>query len=496
MTIVGPLGFEGGFNTKCGPYDAPQNCVVDGQNMDLTYGRFSKKKGNTIFTTNTHPGGATSIDGLAYFQGQLVAYCGGKVATASATTPGTWNDITAAVSFVLNTACWTAALNNILVLGGGAGGAVPPVKWTGSGNISVLGGSPPTGTVCGTTVNNYLFMANTAANPSRVQWSAIQDPTTWPAANFVDVGIEDVATQANGIQAVFPFGEDLLIFKTNSISRFYTNQLSGSLGPLIVVSDRYGCAGVHCVDRLPDGRIAFIGYNNHVYIYDGNTFEDISDQPPPMSNIQNTLNALTFKTAGFSQGFLKVYQARNQIWISYPFSWVSALGVTYYGVVFIYDIQNRCWLPPYPDHNIRKAVNYLNGSEFLITGGSVGVLYRDDNGDDNSDTAKQINAFEGYFTKSINFGPDRSGFVPRCAYFGLSTGNLTANAYWGANGFNNPALSAAISISGSAAETKKVIPITTPVKEWNTGQFRFDGALSNQPFVVAPFFLSDELESQ
>lgn len=492
MSVLGPFGFGGGWNTKCGPYDAPENCVVDALNMELVYGRFSKKKGNISWTSTQHPG-ATAIRGLAYFAGVLVAEGGAKIATASATTSGgTWTDITGGTAFASNVNDWMAPLNNILVIGGlGA----TTIQWPGTGNCTNLAAAPQQA-VAGVSVNNYLFIANTNTNPSRLQWSAIADPTTWPAANFVDVLKEDVSTQGLGIQAIFPFGEDVIIFKTNSVSRFYTNQLTGSLGPLVVVSDRYGCAGPQCVDKLPDGRIAFIGYNNHVYIYDGNTFVDISDPPLPQSNIQNTLNTLTFQTAGFNQGFLQVYQARNQIWISYPFTWVSPLGVTYTGVTFIYDIENRCWVAPYPDIRQHKAINYLNGSQFLITAGGDGYLYQHDSGDTNNFSQKQVTAFEGYFTKSLPFGADNKKFIPRSLFFPYSSAALSATVYYGSNGFNNPGSISSITVTGSAQERKKVISIKTPAQAWNTMQFRFDGAVSNQPFMVAPIFISDELESQ
>lgn len=492
MTILGPFGYQQGWNTKCGPYDAPQNCVLDTQNMELVYGRFSKKKGNVQWTSSAI-NGSSSILGLGYFQAFLVGTGGGKIKTASSTSAGgAWTDITGSVTFAPANNVWTAALNNILVLGGDG---ATPIQWSGSGNCTNLSAAP-NGCVCGVSVNNYLFMANNSANPSRLQWSAIEDPTTWPIANFVDVLLEDVATKAFGIQAIFPFGEDILIFKTNSVSRFYTNQLSGNLGPLIVVSDRYGCAGPQCIDKLPDGRVAFIGYNNHVYIYDGNTFLDISDQPPPGSNIQNTLNALTFQTAGFNQGFLQVYQAKNQIWISYPFSWTNALGVSYFGVVFIYDIENNCWVGPYPDHCIRKAVNYLSGSQYLITAGNDGFLYREDTGDNNSDSQKLSSSYDGYFTKSFPFGADNRQFLPRSLYFGLSTGTLSATVSWGSNGYNSPNLNTGFSIVSSPQERKKVIPVSTTSSLPNTFQIKFDSAFSNQPFTMAPIYISDQIESQ
>lgn len=490
MTILGPFDFSGGWNTKAGPYDVPPNAVVDGQNMELVYGRYAKKKGNTLWITADSPM-VGAVIGLAYFQGVLVASDGTKVATASAISSGTWTDITGG-SFTGTNNIWMEPLNNILAIGSDGGVAG---KWTGSGSVANLGGSPPNGCVCGKSVNNYLFMANNTTNPSRVQWSAINDPETWPAANFVDVLKGDVATKAFGVQALFPFGEDLLIFKTDSISRLYTAQISGTLGPLITVTQQYGCAGPACVDRLPDGRIAFIGYNNHIYIYDGNSFDDISNPPAPRSNIQPTLNALPFKTAGFNQGFLKVYNARNQIWCSYPFTYTTSLGTSTVGVIFIYDIESRTWLPPYLDHNVKKAVNYINGSEYMITSGNK-RLYYEDNGDANNDVNKQLSDFNGYFTKSFAFGANAQQFIPRSVFFGLSCGNLSAKVAWSANGFNNPTLSNVFAISGSAGERKKVIPITTAATNWNTGQFKFEGTASNQPFMCEPIYISDEMESQ
>lgn len=60
--------------------------------------------------------------------------------------------------------------------------------------------------------SNYIFAANTAANPSRVSWSALLDPTTWPAANFVDVSPND----GFPIVGMFLDGQSIVILKTNS----------------------------------------------------------------------------------------------------------------------------------------------------------------------------------------------------------------------------------------------------------------------------------------
>lgn len=494
MTIFGPYDFSGGWNTKCGPYDAPPTSIVDGQNMELIYGRLAKKKGNIQWSSSQHPGGSGAITGLAYFKGVLVAHDNGFVATFSAgASGGSWTDITGGYAFAGGDNVWMAPLNNILAMGSFSAATT---KWTGAGNIAALAGTPPTAVKAGAVANNYLFLGNLAngTSPHRVQWSAIQDPETWPAANFVDVAKDDNTNSA--IIALFPFGEDLLIFKNNSIHRLYTNQLSGSLGPLIMVSNQYGCAGPQCVDQLPDGRIVFLGNNNHAYIYDGNTFDDISDALLPRSNIQTTLNALAFGGA-FSQGFVKVFQGKSQVWFSFPGTYTSRLGTSFRAAIFIYDFTANCWLPPYVDQRVYKALNYTAaGTELFIDGGEDGRLYQEDSGNENSASAKVVGSFEAYFTKSLVFSPDSAQYSPRSAFFGISCAAVSATIAWGSNGFLNPPLSNIAAFTGSAQERKKVIPLTVTSKRWNTAQIKFGNAYSNQPFMVEPIFLSDEIEAQ
>lgn len=62
------------------------------------------------------------------------------------------------------------------------------------------------------TYKNYTFAANTAANPSRIAWCSLKDPTTWPAANFVDVNPDD----GFPIVGLAYDGQSIIIFKTNS----------------------------------------------------------------------------------------------------------------------------------------------------------------------------------------------------------------------------------------------------------------------------------------
>lgn len=62
------------------------------------------------------------------------------------------------------------------------------------------------------TYKNYTFVANTSANPSRIAWSALKDPTSWPAANFIDVNPDD----GFPIVGLVYDGQSIVIFKTNT----------------------------------------------------------------------------------------------------------------------------------------------------------------------------------------------------------------------------------------------------------------------------------------
>jgi len=61
--------------------------------------------------------------------------------------------------------------------------------------------------------HNYLFVAKTTANPNRLFWSNIGDPTTFSGANFVDVNPGD----SDQIMALSTLQDELLVFKRNTI---------------------------------------------------------------------------------------------------------------------------------------------------------------------------------------------------------------------------------------------------------------------------------------
>ena len=59
---------------------------------------------------------------------------------------------------------------------------------------------------------SYLFASRSTTAQSRVYWSALNDPTTWPATNFIDV-----AKDRGVVAGMKTIGNELIVFKTNSM---------------------------------------------------------------------------------------------------------------------------------------------------------------------------------------------------------------------------------------------------------------------------------------
>lgn len=62
------------------------------------------------------------------------------------------------------------------------------------------------------THKGYMFGARAATGESRLYWSAINDPTSWPANNFVDID-----KGFGKISGMHSYGPELIVFKTNGM---------------------------------------------------------------------------------------------------------------------------------------------------------------------------------------------------------------------------------------------------------------------------------------
>jgi hypothetical protein len=141
-----------------------------------------------------------------------VVYVGSKIKADAA--DGVFSDIatsrstTAVPSF--------ATFNDELILTDDSN--TPPLKWTGSGSASALGGSPPNFSFC-VEHKGRLFAAGVPAYPSRLYYSdAFNHESGW--INYITVGTND----GSGITGISSFKDSLIIFKGPKKGAIYVLQ--------------------------------------------------------------------------------------------------------------------------------------------------------------------------------------------------------------------------------------------------------------------------------
>lgn len=127
--------------------------------------------------------------------------------------------------------------------------------------------------------HNYLFVANTTANPNRLFWSNLGDPTTFAGANFVDINPGD-GDQITGLSLI---QDELLVFKRNtvwSITGFSGTSFSSTTIATQNTNGRiFGYGTVSGLSVIPVG--------NDVYYFSmlGNT--------PVIRSLTKTINSIT-----------------------------------------------------------------------------------------------------------------------------------------------------------------------------------------------------------
>lgn len=357
MPTIGPFKVSAGLNTRAGNFNLPRDQATVLSDCFPVYGnvvnRISLVKCNSSATAKTTGCGITSwID-----PAQAVVSANAPLIVVVATDNSTkkiysgvmntseaitYTDVTGTATLSGNQSdtYQFASLNKFLIGTGGALQGDKPFKISAyNGNAAALGGSPPSGNAM-VVANNFLFISrdlSSTAKFSRVYWSAVQDPETWPAASNIDFRLND----GDMITALSTIGEDLIIFKTRSMGRLSTTTTSVSgtvtLAPLTTISESIGCPNPSAVTKMPDGRIIFVDNNNHVRIYDGSSYPiDVSDQMIPGPSIQPSLDSggqfAVFANPPIS---IQCLPRKNQVWV------IAATGgvISYY----VYNYLENAW---------------------------------------------------------------------------------------------------------------------------------------------------------
>lgn len=414
----------------------------------------------------------------------------------------TFSDITGSFSMSAHSSSLpytSGSLNSLFFVFGSSLTSAVPFKLTAyNSNAATLGGSPPFGD-CVKVVNNFCFVGRNLSSTttySRIYWSNVADPETWPAANFLDFRLNDGDT----ITALSEQFQNIIIFKQRSCGYLSTTTVSiagtVTLGPLVTLSTKYGCIGPNAIDTLPDGRIVFMDSNFRVIIYDGSQFTPISDQPFGSPSIQPSLSSQFVNNEGNNVN-LKYDPYQNRVLVTFV---TNVNSVT---AAYVYDILENSWSSITPgffgdgQEEITSLTvctaggnnNYIKPFYSLVstTGGYVDILDGTSGPNLLNQTSQSGNV---QFTIQI---PD--DFTPRCLLIPAtiqSGGSLSVTI--GANGTFN---------------TNPSIPIKTRGILWNVISLDQINSMIPKPlilnvsisvtagdtFSIYPIYVSDEVLS-
>lgn len=235
-------------------------------------GAIVKRNGNTTFASP-----ANALNSLFALEETATPYLIGAHTTklVKITTGGTVTDLKTGLTTGLR---WSFAQMPAVAAQGplfGMNGTDTPQQWDGSagtsGSWTAVSGSLPNGTMCLQHMNR-LFVAGVAANPSRLYWSALGDPTAWPAANVLDLDPND-GESITGLGLVGPY---LVAFKRHK-TFLVTDSNTGANRR---ISDSVGCASPRSIATGPGGMF-FLSDERGVYEFDGRKLTPLSDDIQP-----------------------------------------------------------------------------------------------------------------------------------------------------------------------------------------------------------------------
>lgn len=404
-----------------------------------------------------------------------------------------FNDVTNSVA-VGKFPCTSDVLNGKLVI---CTNSQPPVALsTYNGNIAALGGSPPTG-VCVKTVNNMMFIAGTFFTGttgilSRVYWSAVGDPTTWPAASNLDFRVND----GDFIIALGSLGQNLVIFKNNSIGLLQTTSqtVSGTvtLGPLTTLFTGIGCCSPCAIDNLPDGRLVFLGSDLCLYITDGTNLINVSKRPYPQSSVFSGISGIWTGTQG-TTGFpvIKVYPTRHEIWIVPGASTAGQSAQAY-----VYDYFQDTW--SYTANFGIQCMALLSPVRNAPTAGyPYRMIYGESIGTSNirlleSTTGGTVTSGTIEFT--IPLVKELASYIPRSVVIPFTGGGNQASVNFGFNGTYD----SNYTYSLSSSVFRNVLPVKYPYGTNSVRpisfQIKISNAIGSSPKIY-PITISDQVLS-
>lgn len=390
--------FTGGLNTSIDSLLINDNEISGGQNSYQYNGTWKKRRGyeklnSSQIATKDITGLYEYVqkDGTNYF----IATCGTNIYKMdnSANDPdGTWDSITGAATITdgsrFSFATFRDSSNNDLLLA--FNGDAAPLKWTGSGNVASLGGTPPAGKYV-VVAKNRVWVAGVSAASSVLYYSNTNDCEDWAGGGTISVNLNDgdLITGLGVIKITNYSGvfERIVVFKNRSIYVINADDNDDTYWTVTRISNYVGCIS-HWTIKQIDNYLLFLAKDGIYAIDDNGTLSKVS------SKIDTTIKG--YASYYFTLASAEVYRPLNQYLIALPYT-----GATTCTRIIPFNYLTKTWDTPYTiSCNRSMCVKYFtSGSERLYFGNN-GYVYRFDYGDD--DDSSDI---DGYIiTKNYSFG--------------------------------------------------------------------------------------------
>lgn len=322
--------FTGGLNTFDPEYTLALNESPDLDNIVLLDKGFKKRMGDAAWNSSAMVSGSTAVTGMGYIKldagTEFLNAIAGTKFFADSGLSGTMTDRTGAITITAGqNNIWNSVnFNNLQIWFGGAPDA--PFKYSGTGNIAALGGTPPTANNV-FAANNRIFAMNTAANPSRIFWPILSNPEDWTGTGS---GNADVAlSDGDSLQCGVVTGPDTaILFKNNSTHMMI---LTRQPFPIYQLQRGIGIAGKNAWASA-NGTIYFITPGLRMK----STTDGVNFQTYP-NNIDDIFDSINTSRSPYIQG---IYYPPLE-WIMFVVSTGSSTTNNY---LIIWDIQKKCFL--------------------------------------------------------------------------------------------------------------------------------------------------------
>ncbi len=376
LSLAAPLQSKRYFANNGGLLDrnsilaVPDNNATSVTNISLdTRGQLLKRSGQSLINASTGTLTRSAVTGGGYHTASAGNNFFGVVVGTNVYRTG--NTFSGAYTNVTSTVTITAAASNLVQVTDLNDKLIfcnesdKPFYVGSTGNAFALNTSVFTGAKTCTTYGVYLVVGNTTetgtAYSSRVRWSDINNPDSFPALNYIDVEPDD----GDKIVSMVSFDDSVYIFKKRSIYRMLITGLDGPEAFLIrPVVRNIGAWAKNSVRVIPNVGIAFLAQNT-LYVLNDQGLNPVGDP------IQRTFDSIN--RAQYGNAVAAVYPKRYQYWIA-----VATGSATSNNTILIFDYVQKAWTTYDIAANALAQAEDSNGNNLMISGDYHGNQFKQD----------------------------------------------------------------------------------------------------------------------